>query len=117
MAEAANRRLSRIIVFLALVGAGYHWAVGGEYTQAGLSRLEAEVASLKTELAAREAELAGLRARADSLVDDPWAIERVARERYGFVRPDEILVRFVELGDEPVPGTGPAVRPGAEGAR
>ena len=99
MAEAANRRMSRIIAFVALVGAGYYWMVGGEYSRAALSRLEGEIGSRKMEIAARESELAALQAWADSLATDVWAIERVARERYGFVRPDEILVRFVDLRD------------------
>lgn len=99
MAEAANRRLTRGITFVALIGAGYYWMAGGEYTRAGLDRLQREIESRRAENAARADELASTRAWADSLVSNPWAIERVARERYGFVRPDEILVRFVELGD------------------
>lgn len=98
MAEAANRRLARAITFIALIGAGYYWMVGGEYTRAGLVRLEREIESRRAESTARADELASIRAWADSLVSNSWAIERVARERYGFVRPDEILVRFVELG-------------------
>ncbi|WP_419161828.1 FtsB family cell division protein [Candidatus Palauibacter sp.] len=107
MAEATNRRLSRTLTFVALVGAGYYWMVGGEYTRAGLHRLEQEIASRKAEIAAREAELATVRAWADSLMADRWAIERVARERYGFVRPGEVLVRFVDqtADDEPTSGT------------
>ena len=111
MAEAANRRLARAITFFALIGAGYYWMVGGEYTRAGLVRLETEIESRRAENAAREDELVSIRAWADSLVSNPWAIERVARERYGFVRPGEILVRFVELGDrdDPPSAASPAV--------
>lgn len=107
MAEATNRRLTRAITFVALIGAGYYWMVGGEYTRAGLIRLEREIESRRAELTDRKDELEWTRAWADSLVSNPWAIERVARERYGFVRPREILVRFVELGD----GTDPPAPP------
>ena len=117
MAEAANRRLSRIIAFVALVGAGYYWMVGGEYSRAALTRLEGEVESQRMEIAAHESELASLHAWADSLAADAWAIERVARERYGFVRPDEILIRFVDLRDGTHPGTGFAARPEVPNAR
>ena len=99
MAEAANRRLTRAIAFVALIGAGYYWMVGGEYTRADLVRLEREIESRRAEMTARNDELASIRAWADSLVSNSWAIERVARERYGFVRPQEILVRFVDLGN------------------
>ncbi|WP_419859785.1 FtsB family cell division protein [Candidatus Palauibacter sp.] len=111
MAEAANRRLTRAITFIALIGAGYYWMVGGEYTRADLVRLEEEIESRKAEMTARNDELASIRAWADSLVSNAWAIERVARERYGFVRPQEILVRFVDLGDrgDPASATPPQV--------
>ncbi len=99
MAEAANRRITRAIAFVALVGAGYYWMVGGEYTRAGLARLEQQIESQRAEITARQVELASIRAWGDSLGSSPWAIERVARERYGFVRPGEVLVRFVELDD------------------
>ncbi|MDE2721091.1 septum formation initiator family protein [Candidatus Palauibacter polyketidifaciens] len=105
MAEAANRRLTRAITFIALIGAGYYWMVGGEYTRADLVRLEGEIESREAEMTARNDELASIRAWADSLVSNAWAIERVARERYGFVRPQEILVRFVDLGDREPPGS------------
>lgn len=111
MAEAANRRLTRAITFIALIGAGYYWMAGGEYTRADLVRLEGEIESRKAEMTARNAELASIRAWADSLVSNAWAIERVSRERYGFVRPQEILVRFVDLGDrgDPASATPPQV--------
>ena len=111
MAEAANRRLTRTITFIALIGAGYYWMAGGEYTRADLVRLEGEIESMRAEMAARQHELASIRAWADSLVSNSWAIERVARERYGFVRPQEILVRFVDLGDreDPASATPPEV--------
>lgn len=105
MAEAANRRLTRAITFIALIGAGYYWMAGGEYTRADLVRLEEEIESRKVEMTARNDELASIRAWADSLASNSWAIERVARERYGFVRPREILVRFVDLGDREPPAS------------
>ncbi len=107
MAGAADRRLARAIAFIALIGAGYYWMAGGEYTRADLVRLERQIESRRAESAVREDELAAIRAWADSLVSNSWAIERVARERYGFVRPDEILVRFVELGDRSDPPESP----------
>lgn len=113
MAEATTRRLTRAIAFVALVGAGYYWMVGGEYTRAGMHRLEQELASRRAEVTAREGELAALRAWADSLVWNPWAIERVARERYGFVRPGEILVRFVEVGNDGEPASATGTRANA----
>jgi alkyl hydroperoxide reductase subunit F len=49
------------------------------------------------ELARTEAEMDSLSRVAARLRDDPEAIERVARERYGMIREGEILYRFHEV--------------------
>jgi cell division protein FtsB len=45
---------------------------------------------------ALDKQLEELRSRADSLQKDPGTIERVAREKYGLIRPGERLYRFYE---------------------
>ena len=50
----------------------------------------------------------GLRARADSLENDPAAVERLAREQYGMIREGEVLYRFVEEDSTP---SRPATEP------
>ena len=100
MSDALSRRLSRALAVLALLAAGYYWAFGGGYTLRDLRNLEARVGTRATDVAAMHAELDSVRAWADSLVSEPWVIERVARERYGFIRPGELLVRFVDMGAE-----------------
>jgi hypothetical protein len=57
-----------------------HPPVGGEYSLLELRRVE----------------IARLRARVDSLENDSATIERLARERYGLIRPGERLYWFVE---------------------
>jgi cell division protein FtsB len=47
---------------------------------------------LEAQIAALRAENVALRRRAEALRRDPAAIEAVARERLGFLRPGEILV-------------------------
>ncbi len=100
MSDALSRGLSRAVAVLAFLAAGYHWAFGGAYTLHDLSNLEGRVRARATDVAAAEAELDSVRAWADSLVSSPWVIERVARERYGFIRPGELLVRFVDMNGE-----------------
>ncbi len=97
MSDALSRRLSRALAVVALLGAGYYWVFGGAYDLRDLRNLEVRVSDRANELAAMRAELDSVRTRADSLISDPWVIERVARERYGFIRPGELLVRFVEM--------------------
>jgi cell division protein FtsB len=47
-------------------------------------------------LAEVRAEVERLRARADSLENDSATIERIARERWGMIRPGERLYRFAD---------------------
>ncbi|ADE54928.1 FtsB family cell division protein [Coraliomargarita akajimensis] len=54
-------------------------------------RIEAKMAQARKEFEQKEAYLA-------QLLEDPEFLERVARERLGYSRPDEVLFRF---SDEP----------------
>ncbi len=99
MADARSRRLSRGITIACLLIAGYYWVFGGAYTQPGIERLETDLLERESEIAQREAELSSVRVWADSLQTNDRVIERIARERYGFIRPEEVLIQFVELGN------------------
>jgi cell division protein FtsB len=96
-------------VDLSIVGmlflAVYFAIFGGEYTVFQLRRLEALEAESAAGLARTEAEIDSLQTVAARLEDDPDAIERVARERYGMIRDGEILYRF----REGVPRAGAAI--------
>ena len=61
-----------------------------------LQNLKRQVAIKTAEVDSMNAELDSIRVWGDSLLNDPWVVERVARERYGFIRPGEVLVRFIE---------------------
>ena len=78
--------------------------------QKTLGRIEQEISIL-------EAETLRLRREIDALRNDPFAVERVAREMYGYARPGERIYRIITLnvGDEPVPprGAPPASPSGA----
>jgi len=79
----------------ALVAAAYFAIFGGEYGLYEVWRLERQQEEEARELESVRAEVEHLRARADSLENDPAALERVARERYGMIRDGERLYRFV----------------------
>lgn len=93
---ALNRAVPRrLLAVLGAAAALFYGVWGGEYSLWDLRNLEQ---NRQTELAAT-AELRGrtadLRRQADLLQSDPAALERVARERFGMIRPGEVLVRFV----------------------
>jgi len=86
--------------------AAYYLGFGGEYSWSDLRGLEHERDVAQTRLDSLRSAADSVVRRADSLASDPFAIERTARERYGFVRKGEHLYRFVGPED----GSGPVDR-------
>jgi len=87
----------KVILGGALVaGAAYFALFGGEYSLLELQRLKSDLAEEQVRLDEARAEIVRLEARVDSLEHDSATIERIARERYGLIRPGERLYRFVE---------------------
>lgn len=87
----------RLLLGLALLaGAAYFAFFGGEYNVLEVQRIRREYAAEQERSRQLEAEIARLRARVDSLESDSATIERIARERWGLIRPGERLYRFEE---------------------
>jgi cell division protein FtsB len=74
--------------------AAYFTFFGGDYGLFELHRVQRERAIEQQRADDVRADVERLRARRDSLLDDPATIERVARERYGLIRDGERLYRF-----------------------
>ncbi len=93
---ALSRRLGRPLLRLLLLGvAGYYAIWGGEYSAFDLLRIEQERSNEEARLARLRTEVDSLRVLAGRLESDLPTIERVARERFGMIRPGETLYRFV----------------------
>ncbi len=75
------------VAALAIVGFG-----GQSLTR--VWQMKHEVESLEREIAGLRAEIGELRTEADSLSSDPEAIEKIARERLGFVKPGERVLKL-----------------------
>jgi cell division protein FtsB len=87
--------LRRRWILLPVLGvAGYFAVFGGEYSLFDLRRLHEERAAQERAVQRTRAEVRVLRARVDSLEHDSLTIERLAREKYGFIRDGERLYRF-----------------------
>ena len=99
--ETRGRRFIDFAVVAMLGLAVYFAIIGGEYTVFELRKLEKLQRESAAELAHTEAELDSLSRIAAELRNDPAAIERVARERYGMIRDGEILYRFREVAPAP----------------
>ena len=57
-------------------------------------RMRREVYRLDAELQKEKENSRALQARIDALRNDPKAVERLTREKLGYARPDETVVRF-----------------------
>ena len=79
-----------------LAAAAYFALFGGEYSFLELQRIRREKEQESARLIEARRVIDSLRARVDSLENDSATIERVARERWGLIRPGERLYRFEE---------------------
>ena len=95
-ADRRRRRTVRVVLAVVLGVALYYALFGGEYSVFELRKLSKRVAQEQVRLDSLRVEVDSLEARADSLASDSATIERIARERYGMIRPGERLYRFVE---------------------
>ena len=95
--------LRRLLSFGVLGGALYFAAAGGDHSMLDARRAEAELAARRAEIRRVHDEIDSLRARIAGLRDDDEALERFARERYGFIRDGEVLYRISGPGPEAEP--------------
>jgi cell division protein FtsB len=56
--------------------------------------MRAENLRLETELQKETAKSKQLQAQIDALQNDPQTVERLAREKLGYAKPDETVIRF-----------------------
>ena len=89
----------RLVFPCTLALAVYVGVEGGEHTLPEARRAGAELAKRRAELRAARERNDSLRARIDSLRHDDGALERLARERYGFIRDGEYLYRISRSRD------------------
>lgn len=89
-------KLGRVVVVVVAATSAYYAVFGGEYGMFTVWRLERERDAEAEALAAVEAENEALRRYVEQLESDPATIERIARERFGMIRPGERLYRFAD---------------------
>mgnify|MGYP001228279196 CR=1 FL=1 len=97
-----------VIVLLLLAGALY---VGLLYLPKIKTneRMRREVLRLETRIQEEKEINKQLKATSEMLQKDPKAVERLARERLGYAKPDEMVIIF-ETPETNTPGAGPLLR-------
>ena len=86
-------KVSRIVGALALAGGVAFGFVGGEYSTGDWRTLGRELAAETEAIERLEAEIDSLRGEAEALENDSLKQEREARERFGMLRPGELMYR------------------------
>jgi len=92
-------RRRQIIPAIVIALAIYFALFGGEYSLFALRTLEREKEREEAAVERLQGEVDSLRAWIDSLQNDPATLEKIARERYGMIKPGERLYRFTEWVD------------------
>ena len=92
-------KVKRLVLPGLLTLAAYYALFGGEYSFFELRAARNAERQEAAELAERRGQIDSLRAWADSLEVDSTTLERLARERFGMLRPGEVLYRFAEPED------------------
>jgi len=98
-------KLTRVVIFLLFVA--YFLIVAVWYLPLirQNERMREEILKFDAQIQKQEEVARQLKTSIDALRYDPKSVERLARERYGYAKPGETIVRF-----EP-PGTNAAPRP------
>ncbi len=84
----------RVIAIVILVGGFAFGLFGGEYRAIDWWKIKRQVAEEQAALELLRREVDSLEAYADSLENNRWVQERVARERFGMIRDGEIVYRI-----------------------
>jgi cell division protein FtsB len=92
-------RLKKAIVPGLLLLAVYYAALGGEHSWFELRAARAAVEEEQAQLNELHRQIDSLKSWADSLQVDSVTLERIARERFGLIRPGEVLYRFETPAD------------------
>ncbi len=95
MSERWRSRAVRCLVVGGFALAAYYLILGGEYDVFDIAELERTRRAAIERVDSLQARVDSVARRADSLATDSLAVERLARERYGFLREGERLYRFV----------------------
>ncbi len=93
-------KTGRFLAGAVVVGGLAFGYTGGEYSTGDLRTLRDNVAAEHAAATRLQIEIDSLRREADALETDPAAQERAARERFGMLRPGEMMYRIEEVSGE-----------------
>ncbi len=98
-------KLSRVVVFLLFVAGIIGIALWYFPLIQENEKYRKRIMKLDQEIQNEEETGKQLKAAIDSLRHDPKAVERLARDKFGYSKPGEIVIRFEAPATNPPPGT------------
>jgi cell division protein FtsB len=121
--EAESRQRLRqgmwwVVLGVLFVG-GLAAAILGDRGWRDVLRTRSEIAEMEQRLENQRQRVGGLRSEVERLQREPAAVERIAREELGYVKPGEVtflLPKPAEEGEAIRPEPGPGHRPAPPGA-
>jgi cell division protein FtsB len=95
-------KLTRVVVFLIVVAAillVFNWYL--PLIQQN-ERMRKDILSLENQIRQEQETSKELRAEIDAMRTDPKTVERIARDKFGYAKPDETIVRFDNAATNPI---------------
>jgi cell division protein FtsB len=89
-------RKARVVGLVAVVGGVAFGFAGGEYGTLDWWQLHREIGAEQAALDSLSADVDSLKQEVQAIEHDPAEVERVAREKYGMLRPGELLFQIQE---------------------
>jgi cell division protein FtsB len=87
-------KLTRVVIILIVVAAAllvFNWYL--PLIQQN-ERMRKDILNLETQIKQEQETSRELQAEIDAIRSDPKAVERLARDKFGYAKPDETVVRF-----------------------
>jgi len=95
-------KLTRVVIFLIIVAAAllvFNWYLPLIHQN---ERMRKDILNLQDQIKQEQNTSQQLQAEIDALRSDPKAVERLARDKFGYAKPDETIVRFEDPATNPV---------------
>jgi cell division protein FtsB len=94
-----RRKILRRFLLLLILASVLYIYFGGNYGFLRLLSLKKEKGSIILETKRLQAQNMDLELEKEKLKNDPFYIEKVARERYGMAKEDEVIYKFIQPQD------------------
>ncbi|MCJ7496808.1 MAG: septum formation initiator family protein [candidate division Zixibacteria bacterium] len=94
-----QRKILRRLLFLLFLASVFYLYFGGNYGFLRILSLKKEKESIILETKRLQAQNMDLELEKEKLKNNPFYIEKVARERYGMAKEDEVIYKFIQPQD------------------